>query len=131
MLGWLCRRLPASVEIFLISGSNEERQQYAGDIIVNQDIRIILCSIQYVQHASDTIDYIGKQDFWTYIQWRNPGYSDTETQYWDHLGIANRLLSMEATLSIRSGKRDPISRVKEIREFIFGWASARGLILPD
>jgi hypothetical protein len=38
---------------------------------------------------------------------------------------------MEATLSIRSGKRDPISRVKEIREFIFGWASARGLILPD
>ena len=42
------------VEVFLISGSNEERDQYAGDVLKNQDARIILCSIQYVGHASST-----------------------------------------------------------------------------
>ncbi len=124
-------RVNQSVEVFLISGSNEERQQYAGDILLNQNVRIVLCSIQYVQHATDTLDYIRDQDFWTYIQWLNPGYSDEDTQYWDHHGLANRLLGTGATMALRSGKRDPNSRVKEIREFIFGWASSRGLIVSD
>ncbi len=122
-------RVNESVEVFLISGSNEERQQYAADVLEKQEARIILCSIQYVDKASKTIDYVIEQDFWTYIQWLNPGYSDADMQYWDHLGLASRLLSIGATLAIRSGKNDPTGRVRELREFIYGWASFRGLIV--
>lgn len=118
------------VEIFLISGSNEERDQYAGDILKNQNARIILCSIQYVKHAAETISYIEDQDFWTYIQWLNPGYNDVDTQYWDYLGLANHLVSIGAILPMRSGKSNPTSRVQELREFIYGWASFRNLIIP-
>jgi hypothetical protein len=46
------------VEVFLISGSNEEREQYAGDVLEDQAARIILCSVQYVETASATIEYI-------------------------------------------------------------------------
>jgi hypothetical protein len=124
-------RVDQSVEVFLISGSNEERQQYAGDILINQRARIVLCSIQYVQQASDTIDYVGDQDFWMYVQWLNPGYSDEDAEYLDYLGIGNRLLGMGATLALRSGKRSPNGRVRELRDFIYGWASSRGLIISD
>lgn len=118
------------VEVFLISGSLQERGEYAEDVLKNQSARIILCSIQYVQDASDTIDYIENEDFWTYIQWLNPGYSDPDIQYWDCLGLVNRLVSIGATLSMRSGKNSPNRRVKELREFVYGWASFRNLIVP-
>jgi hypothetical protein len=117
------------VEVFLISGSNEERNQYAGDVLQNQDARIILCSIQYVRQAADTIDYIESHDFWTHIQWLNPGFNDDDAPYFDYLGIGNRLLSMGSTLAMRSGKDDPDSRVQELREFISGWALYRNLIV--
>jgi hypothetical protein len=117
------------VEVFLISGSNEERDQYVGDVLANQEARIILCSVQYVKHAIDTIEYIEDEDFWSYIQWLNPGYDDHDVAYGDHLGLANRLLFKGSTLSIRSGKIDLKSRVQELREFIYGWAAPRGLIL--
>jgi hypothetical protein len=117
------------VEVFLISGSPQERGEFAEDVLKNQSARIILCSIQYVKHATDTIDYIEDQDFWTFIQWLNPGYSDVDTQYGDYLGLVGRLMSNGATLSIRCGKRDPSSRVQELREFIYGWASFRRLVV--
>jgi len=31
------------VEVFLISGSNEERGEYAGDVLDDQTARIVLC----------------------------------------------------------------------------------------
>jgi len=34
------------VEVFVVSGSFEEREEYAGDILKNQDCRIVLCSMQ-------------------------------------------------------------------------------------
>ena len=117
------------VEVFLISGSNEERDQYAGDVLADQRARIILCSIQYVRHASDTIDYIDDKRFWSYIQWLNPGFNDENRQYSDYLGIGNRVLAMGSALAVRSGKEDPTSRVQEIREFIYGWALYRNLIV--
>jgi hypothetical protein len=116
------------VEVFLVSGSNEERQQYAGDTLKDQSARIILCSMQYVEHVSDTLNYIKDEDFWIYIQWLNPGYQDGGP-YFDHLGMSDRLLGMGATLTIRSGKTHPKSRVDELREFIYGWASFRDLIV--
>jgi hypothetical protein len=117
------------VEIFLISGSPEERGEYAEDVLKNQSARIILCSIQYVQHATETIDFIKREDFRTYIQWLNPGHNDVKTQYWDYLGLISRLMSIGATVSIRSGQGNPTGRVQELREFIYGWAVFRNLIV--
>jgi hypothetical protein len=119
------------VEVFLISGSNEERNQYAGDVLGGQNARIVLCSMQYIDSVVDTIRYVEDQGFRIYVQWLNPGFSDPAQQYSDYLGIANRLLfNSKATLGVRSGKDDPASRVREIKEFIYGWAKFRNLIVP-
>jgi hypothetical protein len=115
------------VQVFLISGSNEERRRYAGDVLRNQDARIILCSMQYVDRVSATIDYALEMDFWMNIQWLNPGYKD-KSWYPDHLSICNRLFFNGATLTMRNGKINANRRVKEIRELIYGWAAVRGLI---
>jgi hypothetical protein len=115
------------VEVFLISGSNEERNSYAGDVLKNQRARIVLCSMQYVEHVSDTLTYIFDEDFWVYVQWLNPGYRD-KSEYPDYLGIGNRLLFNGATVAVRSGKK-VTSRVKELREVIYGWASFRDLVV--
>ena len=105
------------VEVFLISGSNEERHEYAGDVLGNQTARIVLCSMQYIETVVDTIKYIEDEQFWIYVQWLNPGYSDLDQQYSDYLGIANRLLyNSEAVLAVRSGKDDPANRIREIKE---------------
>jgi hypothetical protein len=120
------------VEVFLISGSNEERYQYAGDVLGGQNARIALCSMQYTDAVVDTIRYVEDEGFWIYVQWLKPGYNDLDQHHSDYLGIANRLLfNSEATLAVRSGKDDPpTSRVREIKEFIYGWAKFRNLIVP-
>lgn len=126
----LLLRESESVEVFLISGSNEERNQYAGDVLEQQDARIILCSMQYVDRVSDTLQYVREKQFWTYVQWLNPGYNDSG-QYFDYLGIGSALLGFGATLTLRSGQTDSKARVNELREFIYGWALFRDLIIRD
>lgn len=115
------------VEAFLVSGSFEERQEYAGDILENQDCRIVLCSMQYTDEVHRTLDYLIEQRFQLYIQWLNPGHADAG-EVWDRLGLVNQILSERSALSIRSGKTDATNRVQELREFIYGWAQYRGLI---
>jgi hypothetical protein len=61
------------VEVFLISGSNEERGKYAGEVLKNQRARIVLCSMQYVEEVRDTVGYVVEVDFRMYVQWLNPG----------------------------------------------------------
>ena len=51
------------VKAFLVSGSFEERGEYAGDILGNQDCRIVLCSMQYTNDVHTTLDYLIGQDF--------------------------------------------------------------------
>jgi hypothetical protein len=117
------------VEVFLISGSNEERKQYAGSVLRNQRARIVLCSMQYTETVLRTIQYCENQEFWMYVQWLNPGRRDLNQQYSDYLGIADRLLyTSQATLCARSGKGNAARRIQEIREFIYGWAKYRNLI---
>jgi hypothetical protein len=116
------------VEVFLISGSPEERNKYAGDVLKNQSARIILCSMQYVEHVADTLNYIFDEDFWVHVQWLNPGRKDP-TEYPDYLGLGNRLMFSGATVAVRSGRDNASSRVGELREFIYGWASFRDLIV--
>ena len=114
------------VEVFLVSGSFEERGEYAGDILGSQDCRIVLCSLQYTDKVRETLTYLVDQDFHLYIQWLNPGYRDAD-QMDDRLGIVNEILLETSTLTIRDGKVDAGDRVREIREFIYGWARHREL----
>jgi hypothetical protein len=119
-----------SVEVFLISGSPEERKLYAGDILKGQNCRIILCSIQYSEDVRRTLNYAVGEGFDLFVQWLNPGCNDTGENY-DSLGLVSWLLAHGATISMRNGKTPPGSRMEEIRQFIQGWAKARGLTFPS
>lgn len=116
------------VDVFLISGSPEERDLYAGDILENQDCRIVLCSIQYTEKVRQTLEFATADGFDLFVQWLNPGYSDTGENY-DRLGLLPWLLGHGATVAMRSGKVSPDSRTDEIRQFIHGWAKARALTI--
>ena len=115
------------VEVFLVSGSFEERGIYAGEILENQNCRIVLCSMQYTECVRETIDYFIDNKFFLYTQWLNPGFSDPAAA-WDRLGISNEILSASSVLSIRDGKCDATDRAREIREYIYGWSTFRDLV---
>jgi hypothetical protein len=115
------------VEVFLVSGSPEERREYVGDILGNQNARIVLCSMQYHPHVHETLNHFIENGFRLCIQWLNPGYNDAG-RYWDHLGIADQILSHWSSLSLRDATGNPEGRVQEIRESIYGWAKYRSLI---
>ena len=115
------------VEVFLMSGSPEERKLYAEDILDGSKSKIILCSMQYTEEVEKTVSYIRSVGFDLYVQWLNPGYSDPG-ENWDRLGLVNQLLDARSAVTIRSGKVDPADRVQELREIIYGWAAHRGLI---
>jgi hypothetical protein len=115
------------VDVFLVSGSPEERGKYVGEIITEPNSRIVLCSVQYIESATDTYTFAINHGFEIHTQWLNPGRHDN-SYYFDSLGFVNILLTDEHTLSIRDGKVDPTHRVREIRDKIIGWAMPRGLI---
>ena len=119
-----------TAEVFLISGSNEERKKYAKSVLEDVDCRIVLCSVQYVEEAFEaTWNYIFSEGFMIYAQWLNPGHNGEEQ--WDRLGLVNRLLQHDAVISLRDGRTGAEKlryRVEELRQFIHGWASARGLV---
>lgn len=114
------------VEVFLISGSPEERKTYAGDILQNQDCRIVLCSVQYAELGRNSFMYAFENEFEVFSQWLNPGYNDNGENF-DRLGFAPWLVAQGATISMRDATRPIQPRAEEIRQFIDGWASARGL----
>ena len=115
------------VDVFLVSGSPEERHTYVGDIIGKQSPSIVLCSMQYRVDVVETIDYFLQHGYAIYAQWLNPGYSDATMQA-DSLGPLPYLLNRAAVVSIRDGQVDPEPRVYELRDFIYGWARSRSLI---
>ncbi len=117
--------------VFLISGSSEEKRRYASRVLHNINCRIVLCSVQYKEDAFErTWDYVFQQPFCVFAQWLNPGHEGNEN--FDRLGLMNRLMAHGAVVSIRDGRDGRArlkSRVEEIRQFIHGWAAARGLII--
>jgi hypothetical protein len=115
------------VEVFLASGSPEERELYVGHIVGDTDARIVLCSLQYRTGVNASFGYFVENGFFIYLQWLNPGYADAGENF-DRLGIAYQILSVPSVISMRDGKADPAGRVQEIREFIYGWAVPRGLV---
>jgi hypothetical protein len=98
---------------------------------VSRDVecRIVLCSVQYAEGAFDsTWSHIFAQGFAIYAQWLNPGHDEREA--WDRLGLVNVLLQHDAIVSIRDGRDGAFRlqyRAEEIRQYIHGWAWARGL----
>jgi hypothetical protein len=116
------------IEVFLVSGSAEERHLYVGDIIGQQQPKIVLCSMQYLAEVTQTIDYFVQNGYSLYTHWLNPGYSDSGHQP-DHLGLATQLLYRGAVLTIRDATTDASPRVQEIRDFLYGWAMSRNLCL--
>ena len=117
------------VEVFLVSGSAEEREKYIGDLITEKNPRIVLCSMQYIESVKDTFNYFVENEYTSYTQWLNPGYKDQKEVYFDSLGLVNWLLNEEHILSMRNGKINLKDRVQEIRDHIYGWAKNRNLIL--
>lgn len=116
-----------SVDVFLVSGSPEERRMYVGDIIGKHSPRIVLCSMQYRPDVTRTIDYFLHHRYSIYTQWLNPGFSDPARQP-DSLALIPYLLDREGVISIRNGKADPQARVQELSDFLYGFARSRDLI---
>lgn len=115
------------VDVFLASGSPEERKIYVGDIIVNEKARIVLCSVQYLKSANTTFDYFIDNNFDLAVQWLNPGYHDSRAGP-DYLGLFTYLQHQRSLMAIRDGKLPAESRVEELRQILHGWAAARGLV---
>lgn len=119
------------VDVFVISGSFEERGEYAEDVLADQRCRIILCSTQYRDPEKTSLEYAARKGFQIYAHWLNPGWSDPSVAAFDQHGMMPWLLARDATVAIRDGHvTPPTKRVEEIRQFVFGWAKARGLTYP-
>lgn len=118
-----------TVNVFLVSGSPEERELYVGEILGDQDSRIVLCSMQYTKEVHETLDHFIGLEYMIYIQWLNPGYRDHALVQEDPT-ITKKILDAESVFSIRdaSSDGDLDRRVQEIREFIYGWAKYRDLV---
>lgn len=118
------------VEVFLVSGSPEERKRDIETIVPTYNPRIVLCSIQYQAHGLETIEYFTERDYFLFAHWLNPGYSDSSYND-DSLGLVTKLLATESLLGIRNGQIALGNRVNEIRDFIYGWAMTRSLLRSD
>ncbi len=116
------------VEVFLVSGSPEERNAYVANIIGRRRPPLVLCSIQYLAHATRTIDYFLRNRYSIYTQWLNPGFSDGRREP-DSLGLTSYLLNRGGVVAVRNGRSRPSRRVQELNDFIYGWARSRGLLL--
>jgi hypothetical protein len=123
----LCVGKSEYVDVFLASGSPEERRKYVGKIIADKGARIVLCSIQYTEEAWDTVDYFLNRGFFPFVHWLNPGYSDPGKQP-DELGLISYITFKRSLLGIRDAQGDATARVEELRDFIRGWAKSRNLI---
>lgn len=115
---------------FLVSGSPEERDEYVGQLITVRKPSLILCSTQYITSVRDTYDYFFDNKYEVHVQWLNPGYSDAK-YYGDHLDLLSYLLKKGATVHIRNGKDEVLSRVEDIKRTILGWGTYHNLIRTD
>ncbi|MGC4031492.1 MAG: hypothetical protein QM754_07120 [Tepidisphaeraceae bacterium] len=110
-----------AVEVFVVSGSPEERKLYVGDLLNDSTPRIVLCSLQYREGVWDSYSFFFEHGYQAMIQWLNPGHDDEGEQYADTLGLVPRLLSHPTLIGIRDGRDDPTRRVRELRDYIAGW----------
>lgn len=117
-----------SVKVFLVSGSPEERDTYVGELITAEKPSIVLCSAQYTESVRSTFNYFVDKNYFLFVHWLNPGYSDLDTKYFDELGIVSWLQSQDSLIGLRSGRVSATPRVNEIKDYLYGWAKSRNLI---
>jgi len=114
------------VNVLLISGSPEERKKFIGDFIkLELNIQIVLCSMQYHINCTNTINFFINNNFKFYVHWLNPGFCDKNV-YQDNLGIIP-LMRKHGTVLERDGRLTPSERVSEMRQYIFNWATEKGI----
>lgn len=119
-----------SVNAFLINGSPEERGVDVGELLPELLPPLVLCSTQCKAGVKDTYDYFFKKGYEVIVQWLNPSYGDKKACE-DDLSLQDFLLSKGATIQVRDGTVDPAPRVRELRQFILGWASQRDLVRTE
>ncbi len=118
------------VKVFLVSGSPEERNMPIGTMLGGKLPQIVLCSTQYRSTVRATYGHFFRNDYEVFTQWLNPGHGEA-AKYSDSLGLGGYLLDNGVTLQVRDGRVDPAGRVRELRQFILGWATYRGLVHTD
>jgi hypothetical protein len=116
-----------SVDVFVINASPEETETHVRDLLPDPLPPIVLCSVQYRDDAVDTFRYFLQNGYAVFVQWLNPGYSDSG-RYADELGLRDFLLAKGATLQQHSGVRHLPRRVREIRQHRLGWGTYRNLV---
>lgn len=126
------------VKVFLRNGSPQERNERLEDVVPKSlpNPHILLCSIQYalqgsvqqfVEDAIGSFNWLEENDYDIYIHWLNPGYHDSQ-KYNDYLNMIPFILDKTSMLGTRDGTVNAKDRVREMMDFIYGWAKSRNLI---
>jgi hypothetical protein len=118
------------VNVFLVSGSPEEREEYVGEIITAERPSIVLCSTQYIAGVQKTYEYFFRNGYQPFVQWLNPGHGDPG-KYPDSIALLPYLLDSGATVQTRDGNIDPAARVREIVQHVLGWATYHDLVRTE
>ena len=119
------------IEVFLVSGSPEERETFIGEILPTlpeNGATVVLCSMQYRADVTGTLDFFINNGFQTKVIWLNPGYGSPE--YTDELQLVPYLIENGAWVVRRDANFNLGIRCQEIREILYGWGWARGLLHP-
>src|SRR5947208_411236 len=56
-----------TLPVFLVGGSPDERGLYVGDIIDNANPRVVLCSLQYIAGARESMQFFVDNGFELYV----------------------------------------------------------------
>jgi len=118
------------VDVFLTSGSPEERKKHIKNILPPHKPTIVLCSVQYRAEGKDTLDFFIKNHYDLLVIWLNPGYRD-KRRYKDTLGLIQSLIDRKAFVVRMNGKSNLANRSLAIRQFIYGWGTVRNLVRID
>ena len=116
------------IDIFLVSGSPEERGLYVDKIITVQKPRIVLCSVQDIPEASTTFKYFVDKGFFIFIHWLNPGYKQDKKPDSDVNQLLNLIPQNSFISHVKNGNDNPQERVQEMKDFIYSWAKRKSLL---
>lgn len=110
------------IPVFLINGAPLERKTNLEYILPDKDPQIVLSSFLYHKDVKQSFDYFINKGYELYIIWLNPGYADQNDKVlFYNAGIINYLLSNEAIVSVKNGKKIPKLRVDEMKNYLFSW----------
>lgn len=113
------------VKLFLVSGSSEERNLYIDKIITVKNPRIVLCSVQDIPEARRTFRYFADRGYFNYIHWLNPGYRQDIKSDKIVSGLLECLPKNSFIFYEKDGNKNPAERVNEMKDFIYSWVKRK------